>query len=246
MAVPKRADLPVLAALPLFVALGASAAVPELGSEAINLSADVVNSDPRNDVHVMSGNVRVTQGQMSMEAEQATATALRSDHSRWTFERSVQIRTAQADLKSNTASAVFAAGQIAEATVKGTPASFEQRSATADKNVRGRANVIEYDVTKGTVKLTQDVWFSYGGNEFRGDTVIYNINDERVVVNPGGNNSGSGGRVNITIRPGSGTILPGSQPTPQTAPQSTIKAPGANQPGDNPAVKPPGQKENQE
>ena len=42
--------------------------------------------------------------------------------------------------------------------------------------------------------MTEDVWFSYGGNEFRGDTVIYNVNDERVVVNPGGPGN-SGGRV---------------------------------------------------
>ena len=56
--------------------------------------------------------------------------------------------------------------------------------------------------------MTEDVWFSYGGNEFRGNTVVYNVNDERVVVNPGGT-SNSGGRVNITIKPGTGRQLPG-------------------------------------
>ncbi len=90
---------------------------------------------------------------------------------------------------------------------------FEQLDAAADKNVRGRANVIEYDFATGTVKMTQNVWFSYGGNEFRGDTVIYNVKDERVVVNPGGN--GTGGRVNITIRPGSGQGLPGGMTLPK-------------------------------
>ena len=62
--------------------------------------------------------------------------------------------------------------------------------------------------------MTQDVWFSYGGNEFRGDTVLYNLNDERVTVNPGGSSKNSGGRVNITIKPGSPIKLPGAQPKP--------------------------------
>ena len=66
---------------------------------------------------------------MSMEAEQATVNGLQTEHSRWTFERAVHIQTARADLRSDTADAVFASGRIAEATVKGTPASFEQRNA---------------------------------------------------------------------------------------------------------------------
>jgi len=163
----------------------------------------------------MTGNVRITQGAMSMEAEQATVNGLQSENSRWQFERNVHIRTAEADLKSNSADAVFSAGRIAEATVRGTPATFEQLNAeSADKNVRGRARVIEYDFARSTVKMTQDVWFSYGGNEFRGDTVIYNLNDERVTVNPGGGKSNAGGRVNITIKPGSPIKLPGSQNPP--------------------------------
>jgi len=213
MADPKPAEraLRLAAALLLAAASAGAATVPRLGSESIQLSADFQSSDIRNDVHVLTGNVRVTQGPMSMQAEQATVNALQSDHSRWTFERAVHLQTADADLKSNSATAVFAAGQIAEATVKGTPATFEQRNAAADKSVKGRANLIEYDFAKGIVKMSQDVWFSYGGNEFRGDVVVYNVKQERVVVNPGGENAG--GRVNITIRPGTGKIESGEQRT---------------------------------
>ncbi|MFL6619368.1 MAG: LptA/OstA family protein [Povalibacter sp.] len=197
------------------VTFGAS---PALSKEDINLAADVLNSDARNDIHVMSGNVRITQGDMLMEAEQATAKGLQTDHSNWSFERDVHLRSAAADLRSNTANAVFANGVIAEATVRGTPATFEQRNGTADKSARGRANVIQYDFAKSTITMTQDVWFSYGGNEFRGDTVVYNLRDERVVVNPSGTSSSGTGRVNITIRPGSGITLPGAQPKHPPAP----------------------------
>lgn len=223
MAVPKRAESAALLLCGAWLlALPASAAkAPALGTEDIHLSADLLDSDARNDEHVMTGNVRITQGAMSMQADQATVNGLQSESSRWQFERNVHIRTAEADLKSSSADAVFAAGRIAEATVHGTPATFEQLNAeTADKNVHGRARTIEYDFAKGLVKMTQDVWFSYGGNEFRGDTVIYNLNDERVTVNPGGGNNNGGGRVNITIKPGSPIKLPGSQ-TPSNKGGST-------------------------
>lgn len=226
MRVPLRTDrLALLIAALLTVTHGAGAAqVPALGAEEIHLAADALDSDARNDEHVMSGNVRITQGAMSMEAEEATVNGLQSDHSRWQFERNVHIRSAEADIRANSAKAVFASGRISEATVRGTPALFEQLNAQSpDKNVKGRGQVIEYDFAKGTVKLSQDVWFSYGGNEFRGDTVVYNLREERVVVNPGGNEgSGSnGGRVNITIKPGSPVKLPGSQNKPASKPEKS-------------------------
>lgn len=228
MADPKPAERALrLAALLLVAASAGAATVPRLGSENIQLSADFQSSDIRNDVHVLTGNVRVTQGPMSMQAEQATVNALQSDHSRWTFERAVHLQTADADLKSNSATAVFAGGQIAEATVKGTPATFEQRNAAADKSVKGRANLIEYDFGKGIVKMSQDVWFSYGGNEFRGDVVVYNVKQERVVVNPGGENAG--GRVNITIRPGTGQINPGQPSAPKPPADKSPPPPDKNE-----------------
>jgi len=174
-----------------------TAAAADLAMRDGRLSADITDSNLREDLHVLRGNVYISQGQRSIEADQATASALQSGNSRWTFERSVHIRTEDADLKSNTASAAFSNDALATARVQGTPALFEQRR-TDDKAVRGRAGVIEYDLATGILKLTGQVWFSYGGNEFRGDTVVYNLREERVLVNPAGEKRG---RVNITIRP---------------------------------------------
>ena len=60
------------------------------------------------------------------------------------------------------------------------PAQFEQLGGPADRQVRGKAGVIEYDFQSGVVKLTDQVWFSNGKDEFRGDVVIYSVRDERV------------------------------------------------------------------
>jgi lipopolysaccharide transport protein LptA len=179
-------------------------------------SADVLNSDFRSDTLDLSGNVRVTQGPMSIESGSARARDFRSDNSHWTFEQAVHIRTAEADLKSSTASAAFVKGQIAGARVEGSPAQFEQIGGAPDRQVRGRAGVIEYDFGAGIVKLTNQVWFSNGKDEFRGDVVIYNVRDERVQINPGGQ-----GRVHGVIRPErTRTTAPTPTPPPPPQPES--------------------------
>jgi lipopolysaccharide transport protein LptA len=122
---------------------------------------------------------------------------MKGDSGRWTFEKAVHIRSTEADLQSNLATAAIVNGQIADARVEGTPARFEQIGGTTNRQVRGRAGVIEYDFGTGVVKLTNQVWFSNGKDEFRGDVVIYNVRDERVQINPGG----SSNRVRGIIRP---------------------------------------------
>ena len=164
--------------------------------DAFNWDAEVVTSDFRTDTLEISGNVRVTQGPMSIEAGAAKASDVRSENSRWTFENSVHIVTSEAELQSDSASAAVVGGQLARARAEGSPAQFEQRGGSADRQVRGRAGVIEYDFVAGIVKLTDNVWFSNGKDEFRGDVVIYNVRDERVQINPGGQ-----GRVRGIIRP---------------------------------------------
>lgn len=161
-------------------------------------SADVLDSSLRSDTLELLGNVRVVQGPMSIEAERATANAFRSQNSQWQFQDSVRVRTEDAELVSESASAAFEDGQLVTARVEGSPARFEQRGGSLDRVVNGRALAIEYDVTSEVVTLTGDVWFSYGKDEFRGDTVIYDMREERVRVNPGGDHPG---RVKGIIRP---------------------------------------------
>ncbi|HKQ16047.1 MAG TPA: LptA/OstA family protein [Steroidobacteraceae bacterium] len=195
----------------LLVAFGANAGAAELPrpNDEFKWDAKVVTSDFRTDTLEISGDVRVTQGPMSIQAGAAKARDVRSQNSRWTFENSVHIVTSEAELQSDTASAAVVAGQLARARAQGSPAQFAQRGGKTDAQVRGRAGVIEYDIAAGIVKLTDNVWFSNGKDEFRGDVVIYNVRDERVQINPGGQ-----GRVRGIIRPRQGTAATAPAPTP--------------------------------
>jgi len=201
----------------LLATLGATASAADLvrPGEEFNWDAKVVTSDFRTDTLEISGDVRVTQGPMSIEAGAAKAKDVRSQNSRWTFENSVHIVTSEAELQSDSASAAVVGGQLARARAQGSPAQFAQRGGRSDGQVRGRAGVIEYDFAAGVVTLTDNVWFSNGKDEFRGDVVIYNVRDERVQINPGGQ-----GRVRGIIRPRQGTAATAPAPTqPQPPPQ---------------------------
>jgi lipopolysaccharide transport protein LptA len=166
----------------------------------LDYSADVMTLDMRADMLDLAGNVRVLQGPLSIESGSATATAQgrRSGESQWTFQNAVRINTTDAQLQADTARAAVVDGRIARARIEGSPAAFERNTKAADRQMRGRAGVIEYDFDAGVIKLTGDVWFSNGKDEFRGDVVIYDVRDERVQINPGG---GEPGRVRGTIRP---------------------------------------------
>jgi lipopolysaccharide transport protein LptA len=201
----------------LLAAIGTTAGAAELlrPDDKFTWDADVVTSDFRTDTLEISGNVIVTQGPTSIQAGAAKANDVRSENSRWSFQQTVQIVTAEAKLQSESASAAIVGGQLARARAEGTPAQFEQRGAREDGQVQGRAGVIEYDFVAGVVKLTDNVWFSNGKDEFRGEVVIYNVRDERLQINPGGQ-----GRVRGIIRPRQGTAATAPAPAPpQPQPQ---------------------------
>ncbi|HEY8540381.1 MAG TPA: lipopolysaccharide transport periplasmic protein LptA [Steroidobacteraceae bacterium] len=183
--------------------LGADAA--QLEAEEISIAFDFSEIDTRRDEHHLRGNVRISQGPIFIVSEEAKVEgAFQSEDSRWTFQGNVHVHTNEADLRADTATAHIMDGAIANAVVTGSPAVFERTDPTNQERVDGRAGRIEYDFTKGVIRLSDDVQFSYDGNEFRGAVVVYYVRDDRVVVNPEGQNQG---RVNITIRPRPGEKL---------------------------------------
>ena len=217
MAASIRNRGPRLATALVLAALGTTAGAADLvrPDDKFTWDADVVTSDFRTDTLEISGNVIVTQGPTSIQAGAAKANDVRSENSRWSFQQSVHIVTAEAKLRSESASAAIVGGQLARARAEGAPAQFEQRGAREDGQVQGRAGVIEYDFVAGIVKLTDNVWFRNGKDEFRGEVVIYNVRDERLQINPGGQ-----GRVRGIIRPRQGTAATAPAPAPpQPQPQ---------------------------
>jgi lipopolysaccharide transport protein LptA len=163
----------------------------------INLDAASSDFDYRNNVLVFR-KVKISQGGTSVAADEATATGLNFENSEWKFTGNVHIQLPDGLLESTSARVRFANNLIASASIAGDPATFEQKQLDTDDVARGRAGRIDYDIRQGTVRLTDHAWLSDGRSEITGETLVYNIREERVLANPG-EQDGSG--VSITINP---------------------------------------------
>jgi lipopolysaccharide transport protein LptA len=163
----------------------------------INLEAASSDFDYKNNT-LLFKRVKITQGGLAVTAQQASATGLEFDNSEWRLTGDVVIVVPGGKLQSSEARVMFKNNAIASASIKGTPAQFEQQLKETKQVARGRAKAIDYDVKAATVRLTGDAWLTDGQNEIRGNTLVYDIGRERVQANPSEKDPGG---VRITINP---------------------------------------------
>jgi lipopolysaccharide transport protein LptA len=157
--------------------------IPAPSKAARRLPIDIASSrvDYKGDT-VDFQNVTITQGDTKVQADRAHAVGLDDfDNSRWTFEGNVRINGEQhGSLKSDVAVVEFRNKYISKATVTGNPAEFEQKRTDTDEVARGRAREIVYDVSEGTVRLSNDAWIWDGHNELSAPELVYNIREQHV------------------------------------------------------------------
>lgn len=172
------------------------------------ISLDAASSDVDYRTNrVVFRDVVITQGDIRLSAERAEATGLDFENSRWSFEGAVRIDVEKrGSLRSDTAIVDFRNNRVDKATIRGSPAQFEQRRVDPPQTARGRAALIEYDVSAGTVRLSEDAWLTDGRNEISGPRLVYSIREERVQAagRPGDKPAGPQDRVRITIVPREG------------------------------------------
>ena len=173
-------------------------------SQPIQLEAGPSNFDYKNSRLVFHG-VKISQGGLSIEADEGTATGLDFKESHWLFSGHVRITFPDGSLQSEEARITFAANLIASAEASGSPARFEQQR--EHSVARGRAAHITYQPGVGTVRLVEDAWLSDAGNEISAQTIVYHIREQRVVADP---DEQGAGRVHLTI--------PAKKPEPKNNP----------------------------
>jgi lipopolysaccharide transport protein LptA len=165
--------------------------------QAISLDAQSSELDYKNN-NLIFRKVRITQGDMSVAADQAQATGLDFENSRWVFRGNVKITMDDGQLTSDEAEITFVKKLLSKAIVNGNPAAFEQRIAKTGKLAQGRADSIDYDVAKGVVHFSKNAWLSDGQNEIRGESLKYNVLAQNIVAESAEQGSQ---RVHIIITP---------------------------------------------
>jgi len=180
------------------------------GQKPITVDAASSEVDYRSNTLVFT-QVLISQGATRIQADHAHATGLNFANSRWTFDGHVRIDAEPSGkLSSDEAVVEFRDNHIARATVTGKPAEFEQKLTGSEQIAHGHADEIVYDVTDGTVRLSDDAWLSDGQHELTAPRLVYDIRGQtmRAESAPGGQ------RVHITITPPS-PAPGGKQPSPQ-------------------------------
>jgi lipopolysaccharide export system protein LptA len=189
------------AALALALALTAGGASAATSPQAIALDAQSSEVDLKSN-NVYFRKVRIAQGTMSVTADQGQATqdALSStfENSVWVFRGNVKITMEGGLLTADEAQIDFIKKLLSKAVAYGKPAEFEQKIEKTGKVAHGHADNIDYDATKGLVRLSKNAWLTDGQNEVRGESLKYNVAAQSIIADAAEQGSQ---RVHIIITP---------------------------------------------
>jgi len=199
--------IPLLAGLLAVLAVSDSSAanppsappVPQLATPdttlPIDLDAEFSEFDRRND-RLIFRHLNITQGALSIKADEATADPADFANSVWVFVGNVSIRNAETRTSSDRAELTFRDNQLRKAVLTGRPAQFSQTGAEGKPTTQGHGEVLEYDVDAGTIELVNDAFLTDSKNEIAGNRIAYDL--RREVVTAG---AGEGGQVRMRITP---------------------------------------------
>jgi lipopolysaccharide transport protein LptA len=188
---------PLWLALAVSLAHAAAPPSPAIPQQKINVDAASQELDYKTNT-VVFRDIVVSQGATRVRADHARATGLNFENSRWTFQGNVEIDAPpRGSLRSDQATVEFRDNRIAGATISGKPAQFEQQRADDLGTEKGHADQIVYDVSQGTVLLSNDAWISDGRSEMSAPSISYSIREQKVLASSSGTSQG----VHITITP---------------------------------------------
>jgi len=201
----------------LLPALSPAAAATRDPQLPILLDAQSTEVDLRTNTAVFN-KVRISQGNIAITADQGHAsqtTALNFDNNLWIFRGNVKMTMDQGLLTADEAQITFVNKVLTRAVANGKPAAFEQIVAKTGKLAKGRADLIDYDVNNGVVRLSKDAFLSDGQNEIRGESLKYNVRAQSVAAEAAEQGSQ---RVHIIITPPPAKTPPPKSAQPKPAP----------------------------
>jgi len=187
---------------PLADACAATSTIARDRQSPILLDAQSTSIDLKTNSAVFS-KIRISQGGMSISADQGQASQQRSadmyfQDNVWNFRGNVKITVEQGQLFSDDAQITFVNNVLSKAVVNGKPASFEQTVAKTGKLAKGHADIIDYDAGKHLVRFLKDAYLTNGDHEILGQAVKYDILGQKVIAEEAEQNSQ---RVHIVITP---------------------------------------------
>lgn len=169
----------------------------------MDIDADNTAIDGKNDVIIFSG-LRLTQGRVSIQADEGRARRMELEDSTWLFSGNVVIDVATGRIECDRAELLFDEFRLKRAIVTGSPATYTLRRQGSGEVTRAEAGRLAYNVDEGIIEFSEQATITEGGNQISSNVLVYNILEQRINAD----SSGEDGRVRITYTPANGIELP--------------------------------------
>jgi len=193
----RSAILLALAILPL----AATAQVTDLDLRLPwDIDAESTSFDGKTSMIVFSG-LRLSQGRISIEADEGRATNTEGEEGYWQFTGNVVIDIENGHIECESAQLTFAQYQLRLAVVTGSPATFELKRPGSDEVTYAEAGRLSYNIDSGIVEFSEEAMINEGGNQISSNFLVYNITEQRINADSSGSEDG---RVRITYTPTNG------------------------------------------
>jgi lipopolysaccharide transport protein LptA len=163
----------------------------------ISLDAESTDYDGKSSMLMFRG-LRLSQGNIAVEADIGRATKLDFEDSVWRFSGNVVIDTENGHIECESADLRFENHELRFATITGAPATFEMRRPESDETTYAEAGKLDYDFGAGVVEFSENATITEGGNQISSNFLVYNIVEQRINAQSTGSD---GERVKITYTP---------------------------------------------
>ena len=163
----------------------------------ISLDADSTDYDGKNSMLMFKG-LRLSQGNIGIEADEGRASKLDFEDSVWRFTGNVIIDVENGHIECDSADLQFLEHQLMVADIVGTPATVERTREGSDETTYAEAGILRYDLKAGTIEFSEDATITEGGNQISSSFLVYNIQEQRINAQSSGDGEN---RVKIVYTP---------------------------------------------
>lgn len=152
----------------------------------ISLDADSTDWDGKTSMLLFRG-LRLSQGQISVVADEGRASKLDFEDSVWRFEGNVIIDVEGGHIECESADLQFSDHTLRIAVITGSPATYELQRPESDDLTYAEAGRLEYDLVTQIVEFSEDATITEGGNQISSNYLVYNIAEQRIKAQSSGN-----------------------------------------------------------
>ena len=143
--------------------------------EALVLDAETISADREANLF-RARRPKITQGNLSIEADEATGTSIDfSERSEWRFTSNVRITAGTAVLEADSAVFTFEDERLSRGELSGTPVTFSDFDQVRQTEIQGRAQTMSYDYIARKLRMTGDAWVQRGQTQVLGCDLDYDF-----------------------------------------------------------------------